>query len=69
MTFERQKCRNCQRVCFCVDLRSLDIRKWHFKHPYWICEYDLPKVLDPIATEKQIKTIMVNCGIEDIEKC
>jgi len=69
MTFERQKCRICERICFCVDVRTLDSRKYHFKHVYWVCEYDLPGVLDPTKSEKQIEQIMIDCGIEDLEKC
>jgi len=68
MSFERHKCRICERVCFCVDVRSLDLRKKAFRYAYWVCEYDLQYVLEPIKTEKQIEQIMIECGIEDIEK-
>jgi len=71
MTFERQKCRYCKKICFCVDVRSLDIQKYHFKHPFWICEFDISKMLDPnkmVQYDKQIEEIMVECGIENIER-
>jgi len=69
MSFERQICRKCKRVCFCVDVRSLDTRKFHFKHPFWICEYDLAEFLAPITKGlNEIEQIMIKCGIEDIER-
>jgi len=67
MTFERQKCKVCKRICFCVDIRSLDSRKYHFTHAYWVCEYDLPELLAPGKTIIEVEKIMIECGIEDIE--
>jgi len=69
MTFERQKCRKCKRICFCVDIRSLDIRKQNDPYPTWVCEYDLGWVLAPANSKDKIRQIMIDCGIEDIEKC
>ena len=67
MTFERQKCKRCGRLCFCVDLRSLDIRKENKPYPIWICEYDLGFVLLPAHNKDDVRKIMIECGIEDIE--
>ena len=67
MTFERQKCKLCKRLCFCVDLRSLDNRKQNDPYATWICEYDLGFVLLPAHNKDDVRKIMIECGIEDIE--
>jgi len=65
MSFERQFCEKCGKINYCVDVTSLNTpRKIKQK---WLCEFCFGFVYYDAHKKDQIRKIMIECGIEDIE--
>ena len=63
MTFEKQQCEQCKKVSFCV---------LHYKpgmEGFWYCEKCYSWVIEDADHKDKVLEIMINCGIEDLEKC
>lgn len=69
MSFEKQFCEKCGLLRYCVDTRSLDLPKKYTHKPKqkWLCSSCYGWVLENANTKDTIISIMVQCGIEDIE--
>ena len=65
MTFEKQFCEKCNTLCFCVDTTSLNTI--HKVKQKWLCEFCLGFVPMSAKKKDEVRQIMIECGIEDIE--
>jgi len=64
MSFEKQFCEKCGRLAYCVDTRSIG---HHKIKQNWLCEYCFGWVNHNAQQKDEIRAIMVQCGIEDLE--
>jgi len=69
MSFEKQICEKCHLLRFCVDVISLDLPPNYTKKPKqkWLCEFCYGSILEFANTKDTIRSIMIQCGLEDIE--
>jgi len=65
MTFEKQFCEKCGKLRFCVDSQSLSIKAKI--NPKWLCEYCFGWIFEEAHYKDTIRSIMIQCGIEDLE--
>jgi len=56
MIFEKNRCDRCERMCFVCVLK--DIR---------YCDACFDIMINDLETKKLMKTILIQCGIEDLE--
>jgi len=66
MSFENQMCDYCRKICYCVDVRSLDFKPKNNKN--FACEFCLGFQVGSASLKDKITEIMINCGIENIER-
>jgi len=62
MSFEKQICKKCGLVRFCY---------YHLnpkKENQWLCEPCYSWVIEQDTHKDEVRAIMIQCGIEDIEK-
>jgi len=64
MSFEKQFCTSCRKICYCVDLRSISVK---YTKQTWCCEFCLGFVVGNALLKDRVKRIMVLNGIEDLE--
>jgi len=66
MTFEKQICDTCHKMAFCVDTRSVGCK--NPKKLIWLCEkcYGV-FTIEYARTKDTIRSIMIQCGIEDLD--
>lgn len=64
-TYERQFCGNCKKICYCVETSSLNTDK-KIKHA-WLCEFCLGFIYLDAKKKDEMRAILIECGIEDIE--
>jgi len=69
LSFEKQFCEKCGRLCFCVDSESLDLPEKYSHKPKqkWLCSECYGWVLENAQTKDTIRSIMIQCGIEDLD--
>jgi len=69
MSFEKQLCEKCRLLRYCVDTSSLNIdpKYSHFPKQKWLCETCYGWILENAHTKDTIISILVQCGLEDIE--
>jgi len=67
MSFEKQNCENCERIAFCVDTLSLDLLRTPKEK--WLCSLCFEWLVTKKQRGETVKQIMIQCGIEDLEKC
>jgi len=69
MSFEKQFCEQCGNLRFCVDTRSIDAQTYRGKplKQKWLCELCLAWSPGYAQRKDTIRSIMITCGIEDIE--
>jgi len=66
MSFEKQMCESCRKICYCVDLRSISVKYTGIK-PKWICEFCIAFVVGNADLKDRVSRIMIANGIEDLE--
>jgi len=65
MTFEKQQCEKCKGVCFCILHYTTTRARGHVGN--WYCENCYSWLLEDANHKDQVRQIMINCGIEDLE--
>ena len=60
MSFEKQECCKCYRGCFCVLYYSNN-------KGFWYCDECYSWVIEDANHKDEVRKIMIQCGIEDIE--
>jgi len=68
MSFEKQFCEKCRRLAYCVDTRSIGLMPPKKPKQTWLCENCYAWTMENAHTKDTIRSIMIQCGIEDIEK-
>jgi len=58
MTYEKQFCCRCTNVHYCIDIDGS-----------WYCKLCFDSVIHDPETKANMNKIMIECGLEDIEKC
>jgi len=66
MSFEKQMCKSCRKICYCVDLRSISVRYTGIEAK-WICEFCIGFVVGAADLKDRVSRIMKTNGIENIE--
>jgi len=65
MSFEKQFCEKCKKLAYCVNTQSIGETRLKQK---WLCENCFAWLGKSYAQRKDtIRSIMIQCGIEDLE--
>jgi len=67
MSFERQICQKCHKINYCVDAYSIISSAKGDPTPKWLCEMCYGFEIEHASRKDTIRSIMIQCGIEDIE--
>jgi len=67
MSFEKQFCEKCGKLTFCVETNSVILGTLKIKQK-WLCEYCFGWIKENANRKDTIRSIMIQCGIEDIEQ-
>lgn len=69
MSFEKQFCEKCGCPAYCVDTRSIDAKTISGKplKQKWLCDDCLAWSPGYAQRKDTIRSIMITCGLEDIE--
>ena len=67
MSFERQFCEKCNKLSFCVDTSSLEHTFTKQPKQKWLCDYCFSWLIGNAEKKDEIRQIMIECGIEDLD--